>query len=130
MTPRLQRTLEHAGLPAAVFSIVLIGHYLWLAFFGPHVGWASLVDGATISNFRLYIEGQNYGLGLSYALSLGFAAVVLRRYREERFCRARTLTAGGVTLSGFLAVASCYVVGCCGSPMLSVYLSLDRKSVV
>ena len=31
---------------------------------------------------------------------------------------------GGITLSGFLAVAGCYLLGCCGSPMLAVYMSL------
>ena len=31
---------------------------------------------------------------------------------------------GGVTFSGFMAVAGCFLVGCCGSPMLGVYLSL------
>jgi hypothetical protein len=29
-----------------------------------------------------------------------------------------------VTFSGFLAVAGCFLLGCCGSPMLAVYLSL------
>jgi hypothetical protein len=31
---------------------------------------------------------------------------------------------GGLTLTGFLAVAGCFLVGCCGSPMLVVYLNL------
>jgi len=35
-------------------------------------------------------------------------------------CRAL----GGVTLTGFLALAGCFLVACCGSPMLVVYLSL------
>jgi hypothetical protein len=71
-----------------------------------------------------YLETQGYWLGYSYALSLAFAAAALRRYREERFCSAKTLAFGGVTLSGFLALAGCFLVGCCGSPMLVVYLSL------
>lgn len=39
-------------------------------------------------------------------------------------CAARNLAIGGVTLSGVLAVAGCFLLGCCGSPMLAVYLSL------
>jgi len=39
-------------------------------------------------------------------------ATALRRYREERFCSAKTLAFGGVTLSGFLALADCFMVGC------------------
>jgi hypothetical protein len=27
-------------------------------------------------------------------------------------------------VSGFLAVAGCYLLGCCGSPMLAVYVSV------
>lgn len=73
---------------------------------------------------RSYLGTQSYWLGLSYAMSLTFAVAMFRRYREERRAAARNLAAGGVTLSGFLAVAGCYLLGCCGSPMLGVYLSL------
>ncbi len=34
------------------------------------------------------------------------------------------MAVGGITLSGFLVAAGCFLVGCCGSPMLGVYLSL------
>jgi hypothetical protein len=32
--------------------------------------------------------------------------------------------AGGVTLVGALMAGGCFVIGCCGSPMLAVYVSL------
>ena len=57
-------------------------------------------------------------------MSPSFAACALRRYRERRLCAARNLAIGGVTFSGFLAVAGCFMLGCCGSPMLVVYLNL------
>ena len=47
---------------------------------------------------------------------------------ERSYGAARTLAIGGVTLSGFLAVAGCFLLGCCGSPMLAVYLSLFGAS--
>lgn len=31
--------------------------------------------------------------------------------------------AGGLTFSGILAATGCFLLGCCGSPMLGVYLS-------
>jgi hypothetical protein len=73
---------------------------------------------------QLYLQTQSYWLGFSYALSLTFAVYAFQRYREQRQGAAKNLAIGGVTFSGLLAVAGCYLVGCCGSPMLAVYLSL------
>jgi hypothetical protein len=114
-------------LPLGVFLAVAAAHYVWSGLF-PEVDpaqarWASLSP-SEVSWLNRYIETQGYWLGYSYALSLAFAAAALRRYREERFCSAKTLAFGGLTLSGFLALAGCFLVGCCGSPMLVVYLSL------
>lgn len=114
-------------LPLGVFMGVAVAHYVWSGLF-PEVDpaqaqWAPL-SASDASWLNRYLETQGYWLGYSYALSLAFAAAALRRYREERFCSAKTLAFGGVTLSGFLALAGCFLVGCCGSPMLVVYLSL------
>ena len=124
MTARSRRFLL-AGL---VFGAVLAVHYSYFALFGPHMRWVSLDDDPSGSALRFYLESGAIWLGLSYALALGFAAAWLERYREERSCNARTLSIGGVTLSGSLAVAGCYAIGCCGSPMLGVYLSLFGAS--
>ena len=115
-------------LPLGVFLGVAVAHYIWSGLF-PEVDpaqarWASLPGVGASSWLQRYIEMQGYWLGYSCALSLAFAAAALRRYREERFCSAKTLAFGGVTLSGFLALAGCFLVGCCGSPMLVIYLSL------
>jgi hypothetical protein len=114
-------------LPLAVFLGVAAAHFVWSGLF-PEVDpvqarWASLAAPET-SWLHRYLASQSYWLGYSYALSLAFAVAALRRYREKRFCSAKTLTFGGLTLSGFLVLAGCFLVGCCGSPMLLVYLSL------
>lgn len=114
-------------LPLGVFLGVAAAHYVWSGLF-PEVApaqarWASL-PGAEPSWLSRYLETQGYWLGYSYALSLAFAAAALRRYREERYCSTKTLAIGGLTFSGFLALAGCFLAGCCGSPMLVVYLSL------
>lgn len=111
-------------LALGVLGAVLALHFLWFARFGPRTGWVRLDDASAPSPLRAYLETQDVWLGLTYAASFAFAAVTLRRHREERFCSATTLSVGGVTLTGFLAVAGCYLIGCCGSPMLAVYLSL------
>lgn len=115
-------------MPATVFGAVAVVHYVWIGVFPEQdpaqSGWASLEGIAGASWWRRYVETQSYWMGLSCALPLGFAAYALRRYREERRCSARNLAVGGITFSGFLAVLGCYLLGCCGSPMLAVYLNL------
>lgn len=124
---RSARLLRRVLLPTGVFLAVVAAHYVWLGVFPEQArmpnGWAT-VDAPADPWFWRYVEAQDYWLGFTYALSLAFAASALRRYREERLCTARTLAIGGITLSGFLAVAGCYLLGCCGSPMLAVYLNL------
>lgn len=118
------KTLRRAALPLTVFLAVLCLHFLWYTRWGPHVGWVSLGPTASPSPLLPYLESQSVWLGASYALSLAFAAAALRRYREERFCQTCYLTIGGISVSGILAIGGCYILGCCGSPMVAVYLSL------
>jgi hypothetical protein len=87
-------------LPLAVFLGVAAAHFVWSGLF-PEVDpaqarWASLAA-PEASWLHRYLESQSYWLGYSYALSLAFAVAALRRYREERFCSAKTLAFGGVT---------------------------------
>lgn len=114
-------------LTTLVFAGVLLAHFSWFALQGPHTRWVSL-DGEPPLPLAFYLESGSVWLGLSYALALCVGVAWLDRYREERFCSAQTLTIGGATLSGSLAVAGCYAIGCCGSPMLGVYLSLFGAS--
>lgn len=125
--------IRRAALPLTVFAAVLAAHFLLLGIFPEQdpaqSRWASadLAQGSWLSR---YVEGRSYWLGFSYGLSLAFAAVAFRRYRAGRFCAARNLAIGGVTFSGVLSVVGCYLLGCCGSPMLAVYLSLFGAAFV
>ncbi len=116
----------------AAFAAVLAFHVFWVTQFpeidpaqrkwmadpsATHVDWASA-----------YITGGSYWLGYSYALSSGFAAFAVIRYLQNRQRSAGKLALGGVGFSGFLSVAGCFLIGCCGSPMLGVYLSLFGAS--
>lgn len=118
-------------LPLAVFLIVFALHAVYARHLSrqPVKGWAAetaIVDDG-LWGFHPYIEARDYFTSYSYALPLAFAAVALRRYREcreQRKCAARNVAIGGVTLSGLLAGSGCFLLGCCGSPMLGIYLSL------
>ncbi len=122
------RILRRAALPIIVFIVVVLVHFLWINIFPEQdpaqSRWASVFPVEEPSWVGRYVDGQNYWLGYSYALALAFAALAFRRYREKNSGSGKTLALGGVTFSGVLAFSGCFLLGCCGSPMLAVYLSL------
>lgn len=122
------RRLRRALLPAGVLALAIAVHFVWLGLFPERDSaqdrWLAVASVEQASWLTRYVETQSYWLGLSYGLAFSFAVAAFRRYRERRLCAARNLAIGGVTLSGILAVAGCFLLGCCGSPMLAVYLSL------
>lgn len=95
-------------------------HYAWVGPFPEHDPaqdrWASVAGPVATPWLPRYTETQSYWPGFSSALSLTFAATALRRYREKRLCAARNLAIGGVTLSGFLAVAAASSSGATSRP--------------
>ncbi|WP_428937756.1 hypothetical protein [Fontivita pretiosa] len=124
---------RRAVMPVCVLAAVMMMHFVWRGFFpeqDPAQSRWVAADPRQVSWFTRYIEERDYWLGASYGLSLAFAAVAFRRYREGRLCVARNLAVGGVTFCGVLSVVGCYLLGCCGSPMLAVYLSLFGAAFV
>ncbi len=124
---QLVRSIRRAILPISVFIATAALHYVWLGLF-PETDpiqdqWVAVETDSQTPWLGHYIETRSYYLGFSYALALAFATEVLRRYRERRLGTTRILAIGGMSYSGLLAVAGCYLLGCCGSPMLAVYLS-------
>lgn len=119
-------TIRRTLLPLMVFLGIVGVHFVWLGLFPERdpaqSRWADVPSDS--SWLRSYVEGGNYWLGYSYGVSLAFAAAAFRAYRERRLTAGRNLALGGLSVSGVLAVAGCYLLGCCGSPMLAVYLSL------
>lgn len=130
MKTNLVEKLKRALFPLGVFIVVALFNYFWLVLFPEknpaQSEWAPVDDG--VSAWKRYFETQSYFMAYAYALSLAFAAVAFRRYQEEKACHTKNFAIGGITLSGFLAVAGCFLLGCCGSPMLGVYLSLFGAS--
>jgi len=113
-------------IPAATFALVIGAHYLWLGLFPEldpaQAGWLTLPEGR--SWLQTYLASGEYWLGYSYALSAAFAAAALLRYQRCGTDKARHFALGGITMSGILATMGCFLVGCCGSPMLVVWLNL------
>ena len=105
-------------LPALAFAVILSAHVTW------HVGasgsgeWATFTpEGDSPHRATGYIAGGRMWLGLSYATAGAFAVFCLTRLYQNRK-RAVAGTAGGLALTGFLYAAGCFLLGCCGSPML------------
>jgi len=129
---KVVRFMRRAALPIGVFIATAALHYVWLGFF-PETDplqnqWVTVEPSVRTSWLQRYIETGSYYLGYSYALSLAFASEALRIYREKQHCTTRNLAIGSLSFSGVLAVAGCFLLGCCGSPMLAVYLSLFGAS--
>lgn len=76
-----------------------------------------------ISLVSLYFTQQDFFLGFSYALAGAFSIYALQKFLQNRKIGVGGIV-GGFTLTGVLYVAGCFLLGCCGSPMLAVYLGL------
>ncbi|PIV57237.1 hypothetical protein COY52_11040 [Candidatus Desantisbacteria bacterium CG_4_10_14_0_8_um_filter_48_22] len=71
-----------------------------------------------------YIKNKDYFLGYSYGLAGAFTVFSFLLLIKQRKKHAVGGVAGGTALLGIIYYISCFVLGCCGSPMLAVYVSL------
>jgi hypothetical protein len=118
-------------IPAVVFVAIFVAHALYVGACAASApsGWTDFGISAHAGGppgLGAYWRGQDYFIGFSYALAAAFAAWALSRsilFRQGRIVTVGA-AAGGVTLLGALMAGGCFLIGCCGSPMLVVYLSL------
>lgn len=112
--------------PLAVFAGVFILQAAYSIWKDAQISkqWAQVEDTNLLS---LYLARQDYFLGFSYALAGAFTVYAFLRFLEGRK-RGATGVLGGVTLTGLLYLGGCFLLGCCGSPMLAVYLGLFGSS--
>lgn len=122
--------------PALVFLSVFAAHVLYSGFraSAAPAGWADLdVSSSAVGPLGLwaYWRGQDYFVGFSYALGAAFATWALSRCISSRAKGgAAGAAAGSMTLVGILVASGCFLAGCCGSPMLAIYLSLFGTRVL
>lgn len=115
-------------LTTFIFLAILAGHFLYVtrdvSTSNSGGAWAAYdFEQPKESRLDRYIVPGEYWLGLSYGLAGAFAAFCLvRAIRMRR--EALAASAGGIALGGLLWAGVCFFVGCCGSPMLPVYLGL------
>ena len=117
---------KHILYPLLAFIATLGIHYLWLGIFpetDPAQSQWVLVPSER-SWWDVYIEAGSYWLGYSYALCVAFVVMVTQRYLLTRCRTTGRMVIGGVSLTGGLAVFACFLIGCCGSPMLIVWINL------
>ncbi len=114
-------------LPPLVFVGVFAAHafYLCRLIATPMVGWASseIMDTGFLG-LGAYLQAQDYYTGFSYALGAAFAAWAICRFLRSRQTAMAAGAAGSITFVGVLMAAGCFIIGCCGSPMLGVYLGI------
>ncbi|MCG3147704.1 MAG: hypothetical protein PCFJNLEI_01145 [Verrucomicrobiae bacterium] len=107
-------------LAAAAVFVLHAGFLLWR---GERIA-AQWVDVDGESALSRYISQRDYLLSFSYAVVAGFTAYAWQSTRERR----RAGVVGGITLAGILFWGGCWLVGCCGSPLLPIYLSFFGAS--
>ncbi len=114
-------------LAPLVFVAVYAAHALYLSRIAatPMEGWASsdAMD-AGFLGLGAYIQSQNYYTGFSYALGAAFATWAISTFLYSRQAAMSAGAAGSITFVGVLMAAGCFLIGCCGSPMLGVYLGI------
>lgn len=101
-------------IPLVTFVIVFILHILYF----------KLTESECAGSlwFKKYVGEQEYFLGISYALSFAFMAFAFLKFKENRRVALEAALGGG--LLAILLWFFCFLFGCCGSPMLVVYLNL------
>lgn len=116
--------------PALAFGLALLGHVAVTSWTAAKTAslWGTPAGGAALAGLRVYIGSGNWILGVSYALSAAFVAYAFLRLRSGQKAAGAAGMAGGITVAGVLYFAGCFLLGCCGSPMLVVYLNLFGAS--
>ena len=116
-----------SGMPLIMFLMVFVGHAFYIRHKAavPADGWADVGVGyGGTWGFAAYINEQDYYLGFSYGLGAAFAVWAISQFIRTRQAAMATGAVGSVTFVGVLMAAGCFLIGCCGSPMLGVYLGL------
>jgi hypothetical protein len=112
-----------------VFAVVFAAHFGYHAWQEARIAsqWVTLESVERPSALARYVERQDFYLGYSYALAAAFTVFAVLLGVQQRRRQVGGIL-GGVTLIGGLYAAGCFLIGCCGSPMLVVYLSLFGAS--
>jgi hypothetical protein len=104
--------------------LVFLSH-MWWSVTVPYKGPPGVLYLAPPVQERIltHLAGDGLWMGASYSLAAAFMVFVLMRFRKERE-KALAGTAGGAAVMGGIYAFGCFMLGCCGSPMAVIWLSL------
>lgn len=115
-------------IPIAIFVFVFLFHIIYLSHNSKY-GCLQNQNTDLKSGFKSYISHQDFYLGYSYALAGALTAYAILITLENRRCGGVGL-AGGISLLTIVYGVGCFFTGCCGSPLLPVYLSFFGAKVL
>ena len=81
-----------------------------------------------INYFLMYFNKLDFMLGISYALAGAFTIYAFLKFKKNRKETGITGIMAGATLTGIFYGSGCFLIGCCGSPMLTVYIGFFGSS--
>jgi tetrahydromethanopterin S-methyltransferase subunit A len=114
--------------PLLAAGAVFVSHAGYLIWHGGRIArqWVQIDDVSPVAH---YILQHDYLLSFSYAAIAAFTSFAWLRAREHSRAGVKGVF-GGFTLGGILAFGGCWLVGCCGSPLLPIYLSFFGASFI
>ena len=117
---------RNLALTLSVGFVIFALHAGYLVWRGEQIAshWEAISDDSALNH---YLAQGDYLLSLSYSAVAAFTTYSLLRARTNLKAGAAGVF-GGFTLASLLSIAGCWLVGCCGSPLLPVYLSLFGAS--
>lgn len=120
-----KKALAATALCLVAFAVVFSLHG-WYAMYSSGCEssqWAALPETFGEKLAKYYDSGALW-LGYCYGLAGGFFLWSALDFLRLRSLESAKGLAGSVSLGGLLAAFGCFMVGCCGSPMLAVWISL------
>ena len=112
--------------PLITFILIFLFHAIYSIWKASHIleQWVQIEK---ISSLLLYCKRQDFFLGFSYALAGAFTIYAFLKFFQNRKSGVAGIV-GGLTITGVLYVGGCSLLGCCGSPLLAVYLGFFGSS--
>lgn len=117
-----KKIIMKAFYPSATFILIFLVHAVY-SIWKPLGNPEECVQSENISPLVLYFNRQDFFLGFSYALAGSFTVYAFLRFLQNRRCGVVGIL-GGFTLTGGLYIVGCFLLGCCGSPMPFIYMSI------
>ncbi len=115
-------------IPIATFFFIFLFHIIYLSQSSKY-GCMQNQSADLKSGFKSYISHKDFYLGYSYSLAGALTAYAIIITLENRRCGGVGL-AGGISLLTIVYGVGCFFTGCCGSPLLPVYLSFFGAKIL